>query len=132
MSQENVEIVRRIYEAFNRRDLTPGMDLVAPDFEWIPPDRSFEASVRGREDVQKFLEDQIESLDLQVQPEDFFEKGDQVVAFVRVQGQGHASGAGVEILAANVWTFRNGIPVRGETYAERAEALKAAGLSESG
>ena len=37
MSQENVEIVRRIYEAFNQRDLAPGFELVAPDFEWIPP-----------------------------------------------------------------------------------------------
>ena len=130
MSQENVEIVRRIYEAFNQRDLAPGFELVAPDFEWIPADRSFEASVRGREDVQRFLEDQIETLDLQVQPEEFFEKGDRVVAFVRVQAQGQASGAGAEILVANVWTFRNGIPVRGEAYAERAEALKVVGLSE--
>ena len=130
MSEENVEIVRRIYEAFNQRDLAPAFELVAPDFEWIPPDRSFEATVRGREEVQRFLEDQIETLDMQVRPEEFFEQGDRVVAFVRVQAQGQASGAGVEILAANVWTFRNGIPVRGETYAERAAALEAAGLSE--
>ena len=130
MSQENVEIVRRIYEAFNHRDLAGGLELVGPDFEWIPPGRSFEASVRGRETVQRFLEDQVTTLGLQVQPEEFFEKGDRVVAFVRVKAQGQASGAGVEILAANIWTFRNGTPVRGEVYAERAEALEAAGLSE--
>ena len=119
-----------VYEGFNQRDLAPAFEFVAPDFEWIPPDRSFEASVRGREEVQRFLEDQIETLDMQVQPEEFFETDDQVIAFVRVRGQGQASGAGVEIVGANIWTFREGKPVRGEVYAEREKALEAAGLSE--
>jgi ketosteroid isomerase-like protein len=33
MSQENVEIVRRGYEAMSRRDIAAGLELLAPDFE---------------------------------------------------------------------------------------------------
>lgn len=130
MSQQNVEIVRRIYEAFEHRDLARGFDLVDPDFEWVPPERSFEGAVRGRDSVQRFVQDQIESLDLHVVPEELFDKEDLVVAFVRVRARGQASGAGVEVLAANVWTFRDGRPVRGEVYAERDQALEVAGLKE--
>src|SRR5829696_5039032 len=130
MSQENVEIVRRLYEAFNRRDLTAESEVLDPNFEWIPDTRSFESAIRGREEVLRFLDDQIETLGLRVQPETFFEKGDRVVAFIRAIGRGEASGAEMDIRIAGVWTLRNGIVMRGQAYAERAEALEAVGLRE--
>jgi ketosteroid isomerase-like protein len=130
MSQENVEIVRRLYEAFNRRDLMGELEALDPEFEWIPDARSFESAIRGRENVLRFLEDQIETLDLRVQPEEFFEKGDRVIAFVRASGRGAASGAEFDISIAGVWTFQDGVPVRAQAYAERDKALEAVGLSE--
>jgi ketosteroid isomerase-like protein len=36
MSQENVEIVRRVHEAFNARDVKAVLELVRPDVEWRP------------------------------------------------------------------------------------------------
>ena len=37
MSQENVEIMRRAYAAFNRGDIDGMVADVAPDFEYVPP-----------------------------------------------------------------------------------------------
>jgi ketosteroid isomerase-like protein len=130
MSKESVEIIRGLYEAFNRRDLARSLESVDPDFEWIPDVRSFETPFRGRENVQRFFEDQIELLDLRVQPEEFFEKGSQVIAFIRARGRGQGSGAELDIRIAHVWTFRDGKPVRAEAYAERDKALEVAGLRE--
>ena len=53
-----------------------------------------------------------------------------MIAFARIQASGQVSGAEVNIRIAHLWTFRDRIPVRGEVYAERAEALKAVGLPE--
>jgi ketosteroid isomerase-like protein len=131
MSQENVEIVRRIYTAFDQREWEQIVDLVEPDFVWVPDKRTLaHEPIRGRENVLRFFEDQIDVLDVEVQPNEFFEKGDQVVAFVRLRGRGHASGAGYDIHVAHVWTFRAGRPVRGEGYPEREHALEAVGLGE--
>ncbi len=130
MSQENLEIVRRIYEALNRRTFAGSEALIPADFEWVPDGRSFESPIRGRERVFRFLEDQIETLDVRVQPEEFFEKDDKVVAFVRTSGRGAASGAEFDISIAAVWTFQDGVPVRAQAYAERGEALEAVELRE--
>ena len=52
---------------------------------------------------------------------------------VRISGQGKGSGLEMETLLAHLWVFRSdGKVIRGEVYRSVAEALEAAGLSESG
>ena len=53
MSQENVQTVRREYEAFNRRDLAGAFDHFDPDFEWVPDGRDLAQAVSGREGAGK-------------------------------------------------------------------------------
>jgi ketosteroid isomerase-like protein len=130
MSEENIEIVRRIYESFNARELPRGLELIDRDFEWIPDKRDPAPPVRGREEVLRFLQDQIEMLGMEVELEEAFQKGEEVVAFICVRGEGRASGVEINIRVASLWTFQDGTPVRGQAYAVRAEALEAAGLSE--
>ena len=58
MSQENVEIVRSVYEAVKRGDLETAGSLIHPDIEFHTYDRSPEAGVyRGREAVRKYNEE---------------------------------------------------------------------------
>ncbi len=130
MSQENVDFIRGVYAAFNGRDIARAIESADPDFEWVPDARSFESAVRGREEVQRFLEDQVETLGLRVEPEEFFDLGSQVIAFVRADMSGAESGAELSVSIAHIWTFRDGTPVRGEAYADRDKALAALGLSE--
>ena len=131
MSQENVETVRRIYEAFNRGDMEGAFELVSPDFEGIPDERDLAGTVRGRENVRRAIEEWIDSfVESRLDPERFFETGDQVIAFIRNTGRGRASGVELDVRVAQVWTFQAGTPVRAQTYADRERALEAAGLRE--
>ena len=131
MSQENVEIVRRIYEASNQGNQALP-ELTNPDFEWIPDERFTltEGPIRGRESVQRYFEDLNESMNLQVELEELLDRGDQVMAFVRIRGRGDASGVEVDVQTAHLWTLLHGKAVSGKVYADRDRALEAVGLRE--
>ena len=131
MSEENVEIVRRLYEAMNAGELEATSELIHPDAEWIPDSRVGEGPVRGRENVIRFFTDRAEMFDeFRTEPERFWETGDKILVFVRVTGRGGASGAEFDIRIGHLWTLRDGVVVRGEGYGNRDEALEAAGLRE--
>ena len=131
MSQENVELVRATYDAYNRRDLDAALKDTAPEFEldWtraVGPQRG----VYGLDQIRVFLVDFLEAFEsTQVEPDEFIEAGDQVV----VPQTGHIRGRdGIEVTArvALVWTIRDGAIVRVCLYQQKREALEAAGLSE--
>jgi ketosteroid isomerase-like protein len=137
MSQENVDIVRRIYEMWRTYEASDQGKLALPelldeDFEWVPDERFTlsEGPIRGRENVQRYFEGLIESIHFFPELEELFDRGDQVLAFVRVRGRGNASGVELDVRNAQLWTLRQGKAVRGEAYADRDRALEAAGLSE--
>jgi|SRR4051794_15548437 len=131
MSQENVEIVRRLYRAMDERDSKTITELAHPDAEWIPDRRVGEGPIRGRENIVRFFADRAEMFDeLRTDTERFWDKEDRVLVFLRVTGSGQTSGAGFEIRVAHLWTVHDGMAVRGEGYGDRSEALEAAGLSE--
>jgi ketosteroid isomerase-like protein len=62
--------------------------------------------------------------------EEVFDAGDRVVAIARQHAKSKHDGPEVEVRVAQVWTFRDDLVARMEMYAERDEALEAAGLSE--
>ena len=131
MSQENVETVRRVYEALDKNDYVRVLAEAEPDFEWVPPAQDIAGPVRGFANLRRFLEDQEESFNnFRVEPEELREHGDQVLAFIRVRGEGGASSVPFDIRAATLWTFRGSRLIRGQVFPDRQEALKTFGLSE--
>jgi ketosteroid isomerase-like protein len=137
MSQENVERVRRGYEAFNRGDLADAAKDFDPNIEWrIPfqlPDSPPDETYHGPEGVVRFWETWRTAFDdFRVELEEIIDAGDRIIVFAAVRGRGAGSGAEVKTPSfPQVWTFgEDGRPVRVEMYASRAEALEAAGLSE--
>ena len=70
--------------------------------------------------------------DYRMVPERFIVAGDdQVLVFSREGGRGKGSGQEVRThLTAHLWTLKDAKAVRMQSYWERADALKAAGLSE--
>ena len=103
-----------------------------PDFEWKTDDRVPGAGTyRGREQVRRFLEDQREPFEeVVLESQEFFERGDQIVVFVLVRLRPRGSSAVVESRIGHLWTMSDGKALRCESFAVRAEALQAAGLSE--
>ena len=130
MSQENVEIVRRGFEASNRRDWDAMFRDAHPDFE-LTLKRSQPGVHRGRQKVQGIFEDQATAFALwTIEPEEFFENDDQVVAYVKFRLRPKGSAAEFEIRIGILWTFRDGQAISAEGFPERDQALEAAGLRE--
>ena len=130
----STDVVRRLYEAINRRDAEAGFAMLAPEFEWEVPERSLLGGThRGHGEVREALFAELEVFDVsRVDPEELFEGEDRVVAFVRQTVRGGASGAPVEIRIGHLWTLRGGKAVRLQVFPEREQALEAAGLGPSG
>jgi ketosteroid isomerase-like protein len=132
MSRENVEVVRRAYEAWNRRDVDEAAELLAPDIEWqMPPNLPDAETWRTSDEVARGLEAFLESwTELRVEVHELIDAGDRVVALVRYSGQAamtglEVEGAGVD---AAVWTLRAGRATKVQMYGGTDEALAAVGL----
>jgi ketosteroid isomerase-like protein len=131
MSEGNVDVIQRLYGAMDVQDAEALAEIASPDMEWIPDWRVGEGPVRGIEEVIRFFRGRAEVLEeLRTEPERVWDLGDRVLVFVRHTGSGTTSGAGFDIRIAHLWTLRDGVVVRGEGYADRDEALEAAGISE--
>ena len=132
MSQVNVEIVRSIYEAFNRRDWDAAFRDQAPDVEYTTPPRGPTAGTyRGREEIQGFWEQLSTAFEAWTsEPEELIESVDQVVVVVKARMRPTGSSAEIERRNGNLWTIRDGMVVSMRVFAKPEEALEAAGLSE--
>src|SRR6476661_3987866 len=110
MSQENVEIARRLNEAFNRGDLTAVLELLDPAFEWWDRADDPGASVyRGRDGYSKHLAElDADVVEMQVETKEVIDARDYVVAAIRVHGRGRASGAPFEEHEVHVLRLRAG------------------------
>jgi uncharacterized protein len=131
MSQENFEIVRRGYEAMNKREFARMSEFLHPEVEVDLSRNSLNPDIyRGYEGFERLagvVEDVWE--DFRFEVHDLVDGGDRVVAEITISGTGRGSGVEAEMRIFNVWTLRDGKVIRlVGGYRERAEALEAAGL----
>jgi ketosteroid isomerase-like protein len=131
MSRENVELVRLIHDGWSRGDFGVGTDLMAPEFEWhqyaeaVEPGSHRGAAIGGA--ISKIFEVYD---NFRVEPEEYIDAGDKVVVTARAQGTGRGSGVELDQRFAFVWTVRHGKLADLVMFADRHEALEAAGLRE--
>jgi len=136
MLQENVDLIKRGMEAFNRGDWDAAVQLIAEDAVWTTYFATVagEKSRYGRAAIRRAWEEAAEVFGgdaYQVEPHDFRDLGGGTILVpVRLSGRGTASGVEVETEYAQLWTLRGGLAARVDSYADVAEALEAAGLSE--
>ena len=132
MSQENVELARLGYEAFNRGDIDGLLDLCAPDIKWRYFATIDSEAVTGKDAVRAYFETVLEAWEqICLEPEEIIDlPGDRVLVVSHLTGRGKGSGVEVETRGADLLTFDRGSLVRWMGYADRAQALEAAGLSE--
>ena len=133
MSEGNVEVVRNFYAMVGGKD-PEAWHLLPPNFVIDLSRRLIDPVIlHGPDEMRAFYRD----LDApwaggaSLNIEELIDAGDHVLALIRFGGRGKMSGADVEVLVWNLWTFRDGHPVRWTYFGEdRAGALDAAGLSE--
>jgi ketosteroid isomerase-like protein len=131
MSQENVELVQRQIEAWNRRDLTVWSTSFRSDAEidWSRAQGPFRGVYRGRGEREAFWDVWLTFEEAQIETHDVTDAGSEVV----VPNTTHFRGReGIEVIArsAFVFTVEDGQITRLRMFQARDEALEAVGLSE--
>ena len=135
MSQENVEIVRAAWEAWERGDTKALFALYDPEIVW--DQTHYEAGelstvYHGHDGVKQFFRQWLAPFEsYYAHAEAFVDAGEAVVVRARQGGRGKGSGVEVEMPPYwQVYRLRDGRVVRIEVYRVDAEALEAVGLSE--
>ena len=129
--QDNVEIVRNGYRALAEHGVEAVLAITDPGFEaTTPPSLASEPQTyRGHEGVRRFFgsfDDAMEGVYLEGQ--EFTSAGDNVLVDTKLHARGRTTGIETEQRAFLVWTLRDGLVTRVQTFADRGEALEAAGL----
>ena len=124
-------MIRRAFEAYERGDLDAAVADIAPTCEYVAagtvPGRT--GTYRGPEGYKSFmawLDDEFS--DSHAQVDALIDAGDSVVVGATLRGQGRQSGIPATFTFWQVWRLANGKGVHGQGFADKAEALEAAGL----
>jgi len=132
MSQDDVEVVRAAFDAWNRGPEALG-DILDSDVDW----RAIEGApddvgpMRGLDAMRAYTQDWFDHFDdLRVEPEELIDAGDRVVAVQRLSGRAKGSGIETELRYAVVYPVSGGKIVRGREYMTREPALEAVRLDE--
>jgi ketosteroid isomerase-like protein len=125
MSQKNVELVRRIYDAWDRQE--SARDFIAADLEYVNPSYAVEPGTRHGRKSLAVVRGTYEDFEIKV--ERIIDAGDETVVLAQFTGSGLSSGVPVEGEHGYVWTVRDGLAVRFQWFQSHREALEAAGLT---
>jgi ketosteroid isomerase-like protein len=133
MSQENVDVVRRMCEAFVAGDIADALDVLHADVKWHGTIGGLEEgrTAYGHDEViEAFMESLRDWERHSLEAEDYLDADDRVVVLWHELGRGKASGVEVETRTAVVYTVHAGEVVEVQGYMDRRQALEAVGLSE--
>lgn len=126
MSNENVEIVRRVYEGWSRGDFSQA-DLFDPEIEFEMVDWPHSGRSRGLAAMRETWLTTLSAWeDFRATPEELIDNGHNVLVLNHISGRGRGSGADVSAITATVWTVENGRVVRLALYWDTERAREAA------
>jgi ketosteroid isomerase-like protein len=135
MPRDNVELMRRGLDAYNRRDVEAMLELVDPDVEWYAALDVLlggdETVYRGHEGIRTLFATIDETFsELEAEATGFRDLDDRLVAIGRLRTRGRRSGAETRSDVGWLIEFGDQKIVRVRTFLDHAEALAAAGVSE--
>jgi ketosteroid isomerase-like protein len=141
MSRENVDRLIEAMDAFNRIGGTPEafdrralrglLGVMDPEIQFEPQQAALQGSYVGHEGVRQWLADLAEHYGAgHLECADIRDLGDRVLALGTLRVRGRGSGIEMEVPAAIVASFRNGLMTEFKDYGPRDRALVAVGLSE--
>lgn len=130
MSEENLDVVRRSFEALVSGDFETAFASFDPHAEWAtaedePDSRTYYGLERVRRLVASFAEPWADRFDRAVLPEEYIDLGDWIV--VPTSGRLHGRGSGIEMDIRETYAvrLRGGRIIRVEEYRTREQALEA-------
>jgi ketosteroid isomerase-like protein len=131
MSDENVEIVRRMWDAFLAADFQTALSFYAPDVEWDGTNLPDGRIGRGHDAILGHVTRWAEAWnEWTVEVERIVEAGgEEVIVVVRERGRSD-SGLTMDERHAELYTLRDAKVVRRRGFSDPSQALEAAGLSE--
>jgi ketosteroid isomerase-like protein len=132
MSQENIELLRKSVEAYNRRDIEAMLEVWHPEMEWYPFTVQAEGgeAYQGHEGLKQWFANVNATFEgVEARVEEVRDLGDMVVALGHLRAR-FRSGVSLDTPVGWLVRYRDGLAVWGRTYQSHAEALEAAGLSE--
>jgi ketosteroid isomerase-like protein len=132
MSQENIEVVKRLYEAFQVGGLDAALEYLDPEILWEDLDAlPGGGTYRGFDGLRQSLDRFSEAWgDLSLTAEELVDAGDAVVVAHRWRATGKSSGTPIDTVTWNVFWLRDGKVVRRRAFLERASAFDAAAASQ--
>jgi hypothetical protein len=130
MSEENVEIVRRLQRDWNAGGMTVTEETFHPDVAFLPRRAATEGVFQGLSGIETFVADTAGVFDKFEMHFEFADFGERVLAWGNIHVRAKQSGIETDIESGGWFEFRDGRIVRWEDFGSKREALKAAGLSE--
>jgi uncharacterized protein len=128
VSPEDLDTVRRAYDAFARGDLETLRTFLAADIEWrTTPEVPFMGNYVGLDQFLRGMDEwtgAFEEITTEVQ--EMIDTGENVIVGHRMRGRGRDSGVEVDLAIFQVVAVRDGMLVRMHDYGSREEALEAA------
>jgi len=123
---ENEDVIRRAYEAFNRRDFEALRDICDREVAWRWGRHFFESDIHGVKALRRFFERWIETFpDVQVELEDTVGDGDRLLVLLRQAGAAGVSGVPSDMEFAQIITLRSAKILDVRNYTDRREARSA-------
>ena len=128
MSEQNIEVVQRVYDAMGSRDATVMQELFADDIRiWQSPSLPWGGDHEGLDGAFTFFLTLVEHIQSQVTTENLFAAGDHVVQTGRTRGTVVANGARFDIPEVHVWELRDGKVITFRVYIDTPAMLEALG-----
>jgi ketosteroid isomerase-like protein len=128
MSEQNIDVIKRVYEAMENRDAEVMQELFADDMRvWQSPMLPWGGDYEGRDGAFTFFLTLVEHIESQVTTESLFAAGDHVVQTGRTRGTVVANGAPLDMPEVHVWELRDGKVVAFRVYIDTPAMLDALG-----
>lgn len=126
MPEDNVELIRRGYEAYARRDFPSVFALLHPDIEIYQTELlPWGGTYRGHQQAREFFRKLSEHTEGEPEPTEFISAGDDVVAVGRLRGRVRANGQSYDLAIVHLWSVKEGQIVRFAAYIDTPGMLSA-------
>jgi uncharacterized protein len=123
MSQDNIAVIRGMYESFSTGDVTSILDQMHQHIEWCQAENFIYADrspYRGPQAVLEgvFMRLASEWADFKVMPEEWLDAGNHIVVLGIYSGRHKESGKEVRAQFAHIWGVTHGRVVRFQQYTD--------------